>query len=180
VNKETYYLSGEQYAQLTKERGQKAKGLHEQLFAMPEFMELPAKYQAEAVAYVWDYATTTAKHTINSDVEVSSWMKAKDIAAEIMSKVNANIDRDKKDAFREELYSAISSDDTENAATCVAGLLEMGVEKSSLKSSVTNQFKSSYKELYEAGDVGGMRDLEDALIMLGLGYTQKDFDKWLD
>jgi hypothetical protein len=180
VNKERYDLSGEQYAQLTKERGQKAKGLHEQLFAMPEFMELPAKYQAEAVAYVWDYATTTAKHTINNDVEVSSWMKAKDIAAEIMSKVNANIDSDKKDAFREELYSAIGSDDTENAATCVAGLLEMGVKKSSLKSSVTNQFKSSYKELYEAGDVGGMRDLEDSLIMLGLGYTQKDFDKWLD
>lgn len=174
-------LTGKEYEQLTKERGQTSKKLHEELISNPDFLTIPAKYQVYALEQVWEYATQTAKKNVEPRVVLDSWVAgATDNPAEaIMEKTTEKMKKDRSDAMEKDLYSAVDSGDVETAATYVAGIIDGGTEKSSLKRTITDHYKSIYISLYESGDYEGMAELKETLLSLGLGYKPADIEKWL-
>lgn len=174
-------LTGKEYEQLTKERGQTSKKLHEELISNPDFLTIPAKYQVYALEQVWEYATQTAKKNVEPRVVLDSWVAgATDNPAEaIMEKTTEKMKKDRSDAMKKDLYSAVDSGDVETAATYVAGIIDGGTEKSSLKRTITDHYKSIYISLYESGDYEGMAELKETLLSLGLGYKPADIEKWL-
>ena len=180
VNGEKKNLTGAEYEQLTKERGQTARSLHEQLFGNSAFLTVPAEYQVYAVEQVWEYATQKAKHSVAPDFKMDSWVQSsKDPAASIMERTQAKMKKDRGDQMKADLYASIDAGEIDTAATYVQGILESGTKKDSLRTSITNHYKSQYQELYEAGDVEGMRTLEDALMSLDVGYKLGNIRKWI-
>ena len=180
VNKQRKDLTGEEYEQLTKERGQTAKSLHEQLFGSAEFLNLPAKYQVYALEQVWEYATQTAKQGVASEYEVDSWVAAaKNPATAILERTQDKVKKDRSTEMKNDLYSAIDSGDLVNAMTYVEGIMQGGTEKGSLRTSITNQYKSKYQKMYADGDIEGMRQLENTLLALNVGYKMATIQKWI-
>ena len=180
VNKQRKDLTGEEYEQLTKERGQTAKSLHEQLFGSTEFLNLPAKYQVYALEQVWEYATQTAKQGVASEYEVDSWVAAaKNPATAILERTQDKVKKDRSTEMKNDLYTAIDSGDLVNAMTYVEGIMQGGTEKGSLRTSITNQYKSKYQKMYADGDIEGMRQLENTLLALNVGYKMATIQKWI-
>jgi hypothetical protein len=181
VNKQRKDLTGEEYERLVKERGQTAKSLHEQLFGNPDFLNLPAKYQVYALEQVWEYATQTAKSNVAPQYEVDSWIAAAGDAAyeAIMERTNDKLKKDRSTEMKNNLYSAIDSGDIDTAITYAEGIIQGGTEKSSIRSSITNRYKVKYQAMYKDGDVEGMRDLENMLLMMNVGYKLSTIQKWI-
>lgn len=180
VDKQRKDLTGEEYEQLTKERGQTAKNLHVELFDSPEFLILPADYQVYALEQVWEYATQTAKHSIAPEYKVDSWVAgAADPAKAILEKTQDKVKSDRSKEMKNELYGAIDSGDLATAATYVEGIMQGGTEKGSLRTSITNQYKSKYQQMYADGDIEGMRQLESTLLALNVGYKMATIQKWI-
>jgi len=180
VDKQRKNLTGEEYEQLTKERGQTAKALHEQLFGNPDFLSMPAEYQVYAVQQVWDYATQQAKHGVAPNFKMDSWIQSsRDPAASIMERAQSKIKKDRADQMKSDLYTAIDTGELDTAATYVQGILDGGTKKDSLRTSISNQYKARYQAMYEAGDVEGMRELEDALLSLYIGFKTTNIRKWI-
>jgi hypothetical protein len=180
VNKQRKDLTGEEYEKLTKERGQAAKNLHTKLFDSPEFLSLPANYQVYALGQVWEYATQTAKQSVAPEYEVDSWVAgAADPAKAILERTQDKAKSDRSKEMKNELYGAIDSGDLATAATYVEGIMQGGTEKGSLRTSITNQYKSKYQQMYADGDIEGMRQLENTLLALNVGYKMATIQKWI-
>ena len=180
VNKQRKDLTGEEYERLVKERGQTAKSLHEQLFGNPYFLNLPAKYQVYALEQVWEYATQTAKQGVAPEYETDSWVAAsKNPADSVLEKTLDKAKKDRSTEMKNSLYSAIDSGDLMNAATYVEGIMQGGTEKGGLRTSITNHYKSKYQQMYADGDIEGMRQLENTLLALNVGYKLGTIQKWI-
>jgi hypothetical protein len=54
-----------------------------------------------------------------------------------------------------------------------------GYKPATIKSGVTSHYKNIYKWAYNDGDLSTVRDIEDMLITLRLGYGPSVFRKWL-
>ena len=180
VDKQRKNLTGEEYEQLTRERGQTAKTLHEYLFGNPAFLSMPAEYQAYAIQQVWDYATQRAKNGVAPNFKMDSWVQsAKDPAASIMERTQSKMKKDRADQMKNDLYDAIDAGEFDTAATYAQGVLDGGTKKDSLRTSIANQYKAQYKAMYEAGDVEGMRELEAILLGLPVGFKVANIRKWI-
>lgn len=181
VNKERKNLTAKEYEQLTRERGQTAHALHEQLFGNTAFLSMPAEYQVDAIEKVWEYSTQMAKKSVAPEFTPDAWVRnaTSDPAQAIIEAVQSNMKSDRAKQMKAELYSAIDGGDIDMAAAYVEGIMEGGSDKKSIRSSVTSHYKPQYRELYESGDFVGLRELESNLILLNVGYKRSDFEKWL-
>ena len=133
-----------------------------------------------ALEQVWEYATQTAKQSVTPDYKVDSWVAgAADPAQAILEKTQEKVKKDRATEMKNDLYGAIDSGDLATAATYVEGIVQGGTEKSSLRTSISNQYKSKYRKMYNDGDIEGMRQLESTLLALNVGFKMATIQKWI-
>jgi hypothetical protein len=182
ANGEKLVLTAEQYDQLTVDRGQTAHKLIEDLMKTDTYKQSSDDGKAEMIADVWTYATQNANYNIDKGAKVDSWVlnSRANPAQGIINRQKDRALKQYKEDCKAKAVQAVYAGDMIALDTCVEALKEVGVKTSSVKTAVGNAFKADYIRAYQEDDVYAMIDIENTLEMTGLGFSQKDFDKWID
>ncbi len=56
---------------------------------------------------------------------------------------------------------------------------ELGMKQSTIKTAISSDYRPDYIRAYQENDEATMMEIEDDLMDTGLGYTDKDFEKWI-
>ena len=83
------------------------------------------------------------------------------------------------DVHRDSLYNSVVECNPDAAKMDVSFLLQGGVKKENIRSSLTRKIKPLYQEMYQSGDYDGLERLEAFLMGLEIGYSDRIFAGWL-
>lgn len=179
VNGKEYHMSADEYVKFSKSRGQTAYNLLHELMQTEDFYNGSDYYKYKSVENIWAYANATAKKTINSDyTSGTKWINATANPLESVMEQAATANKNHvNDEMKEDLYSAIVEGDEEDIFSITQMLLDNGVTKKSLKTSISNNMQQRYKNLYKE-DSDDLLELEASLLMTGV-ITMGDINSWI-
>lgn len=181
VGGEKYNLTQTEYTQYAKERGSIAHELLGALMKDAAFRAAEPEFQLDAITDVWTYASQTAAYNVNEGFKRTSWVaSAGDPKETILEKMKERVVAADRNKFKESFFDAYETGDIRSMRMCVAGLESYGYQKSSLRQAVKTRYQAQYRQMYDAGDLEGMRELREAMLAAGIGFKATDFDKWLE
>ncbi|GHU73596.1 hypothetical protein AGMMS49992_12710 [Clostridia bacterium] len=189
-DKVRYDLTAEQYADFSTVRGQTAAKLIDTMISSKTYQESDATRQAALLKDAWSLATDQAKPTVVTGYNPTGWLKeagahvAKgDYDAVLRTMVTRQDEKDATAAkanMRGALFEAIDGGDSDGALTAVTALKEAGSENGGIKTSLTSHYKPLYKDAVESGDITTVKQIEDMLMSLGVGYKLSTIMGWAD
>lgn len=178
---ERYDLSQAEYTQYAKERGSIAHDLLGGLMEDETFRAAEPEFQLDAITDVWKYASQTAAYNVNDGFKRDNWVAMTGSPKEtILEKMQDRIVTAARNKFKESFFDAYEAGDVRSMRMCVAGLEQYGYQKSNLRKAVKERYQQQYRQMYEAVDLDGMRDLREAMLAADIGFKGTDFDKWLE
>jgi len=182
VNKQSVALEAEQYDQLTEERGSTAYSIISDLMASSFYRDASEQDKAEMITDAWTYATQTANHSVDSGYKMDTWVQnsLKNPTRSILNRAKDRIDRDYKEGCKIAAVEAVESGDLDALDTALAKFEETDGKKSSIKTAVGNAYKEDYIRAYQEDDYATMDEIEALLEITDLGFSEKDFQKWID
>ena len=187
IEGERTVLTAEQYDELTKERGQTARSMLEELMSRPEYTLADDETKAVMIKDVWTYATQRANGIVTDGKSgMDDWVSTTVLSGSdpVNAVINRSIELNYKiqvKAYSAELNRAVSAMDMESTQTSIAALRRAGMADSSSKRAITKQIKPAYRDAYLKGDRETMLEIETMLEDLdeNIKYTQKDFNNWV-
>ena len=179
VNGKEYHMSADEYVKYSTIRGQTAYELLHDLMQTEDFYSGSDYYKYKSVENIWAYANAVAKKAINSDYSSGTkWINTTTNPLESVMEQAATANKNHvNDELKEDLYLAIVEGNEEDIFSITQMLLDNGVTKKSLKTSISNNMQQRYKNLYKE-DSDDLLDLETSLMMTGV-ITMSDLSKWL-
>lgn len=178
VNGERVDLTAEQYTQYQRVVGQSAYSILDEMIQNEGYDKLTPAAQVDVVKMVYEYSKAVGKLTLYEEYEAESWIQKfyKAYQADGTSVADMIL-------ARAGYISVIDAGDVATANEYIDLLVNSGIDKSTIRSAITREFK----EAYLAADKAERKRLEKILkqIVIRGGkkasrYTDSDFQKWLN
>ncbi|MCR5565956.1 MAG: hypothetical protein K6F61_03830 [Clostridiales bacterium] len=158
------------------------KLIHDPMFAGVD----DKRVQAVLTKQVARFANVAAVNELWPDRELDAW-EAGAIAADEEGKLTEYIfEKEEEKAVnssnkqhKNSLYLAIQQDNMDAAKIDIQMLHDGKVKDSTIKTGITKEIKPLYKKAYADGDEKEYKRIEKFLLNLDIGYSEKDFKRWL-
>jgi ribosomal protein S17E len=195
---ETLNLSATQHTAFQRERGQTAKRVLGALTRTDAYQAWEDTVKASAIKQTYALANAMGKKAVTDGSTIAGWQAGiarligkgdmDGAVGLLVDKVNADEADRQAAAFRQILFDNLDAGAIDDAMMGVEALMNAKVEqgrsrkqaRGDVKSSVTSHFKLDYQNADADDDVDRMREIENLLLSLGLGYSFADFRKWLE
>ncbi len=159
--------------------------LHGTVGALLEDERYKALTDEERSALIGDaigYARAMGKQAAGLDAGLEKWMEELNgdpakVADAVLARREERLRAEQLKTEKDGLTGAIAAGDARTATESIQALRDMGY--TDIRGYVTSAVKPQMRELAQDGRAEEAAALRETLLGLGLGYTDKDIDKWM-
>ena len=174
-------LNAEQYDQYVVSRGQTARDTLEALMESEYWQICDDPTRAKMVSEAWTYANQLAQHELTGR-KLDGWVLESGTAGNVVQNIVSRAADDNKKAYiagyGQGLAEALDADNNEDFELCLTALEDADATPAEIRTHLRNYFKPRYQSAYMAGDEDTMYDIQEKLLLAGVGFKPKDFNSW--
>jgi hypothetical protein len=163
-----YVLTAEQWDQYKATRNQTAHQELTELINSEEYRKAADATQVQMIKDVWSHADKVGRAAVIPDYELEN--KGENAVATITKEAKIT-------SYKNDMMTALATDDYDGYETMVEALLEEGVEESEIKTKISVKYRDLYKAAYRKGDEEAMAEIEEILDNTGFDF---DLGAWED